>query len=153
MDLLSLIATCAPLVAPDMMLTLVEAESGGHPYAIHDGTRLHQPRTAAEAEAQARRLLGQGRAIRVGLTQMTSTEWDDYGLTLAGALDPCQSLKAGERALLQGYIEEPGRIRARRLAAIPATAHAPADAPAAPATRSAQGWAFVPVTDGFSRAN
>lgn len=157
MDLLGLIATCAPMVAPDLMRAVVEAESSGHPYAIHDGERLHRPETAAEAIALARQLTGQGRPIRAGLAQMTSTEWADYGLDLRSAFDPCSSLKAGERALLEGYQASPDRVRAARrstpaaeLVQLPAAAAPEAsasfDASEQPA---AAAWAFVPVADGF----
>ena len=157
MDLLGLIATCAPMVAPDLMLAVVEAESGGHPYAIHDGARLHRPETAEEAIALARRLTGQGRAIRAGLAQMTSTEWAEYGLDIRSAFDPCSSLKAGERALLEGYQQSPERIRAERRA-MPPAALAQLPAAAAPEVSAsfdeseqptAAAWAFVPVADGF----
>ncbi len=37
MDLITLIATCAPMVAPTTMKAIVLEESRGHPYAIHDG--------------------------------------------------------------------------------------------------------------------
>jgi hypothetical protein len=165
MELLTLIATCAPLAAPDMMLALVEAESGGHPYAIHDGERLHRPETRTEAIALARRLTEQGRAIRAGLAQMSSREWTDYGLALESVFDPCQNLQAGERALLEGYLEAPERFRASRLAATateqtePAvhtpeiSKHAESPAPEPGAARATPAWTFVPVVDGFGRAN
>jgi hypothetical protein len=161
MDLLGLIATCAPMVAPDLMLAVVEAESGGHPYAIHDGERLHRPKSLEEAIALARRLTGQGRAVRAGLAQMTSTEWADYGLDIRSAFDPCSSLKAGERALLEGYQQAPERIRAHRvtqLRAMPSAELAQLPAAAAPKVSAsfdeseqptAAAWAFVPVADGF----
>jgi len=157
MDLLGLIATCTPMVAPDLMLAVVEAESGGHPYAIHDGERLHRPKSVDEAIALARRLTGQGRVIRAGLAQMTSTEWADYSLDIRSVFDPCRSLKAGERALLEGYREAPERIRAARrampvaeLAQLPAAAAPEASATVdAPEQPTAAAWAFVPVADGF----
>ena len=51
MDLLTLIATCAPMVAPATMKAVVLEESRGHPYAIHDGSphRTLLPDTPAEA--------------------------------------------------------------------------------------------------------
>jgi type IV secretion system protein VirB1 len=155
-DLFGLIATCAPMVAPDLMLALVEAESGGHPYAIHDGEHLHRPQTAAEAIVLASRLTGQGRVIRAGLAQMTSTEWESYGLDIRSAFDPCSSLKAGERALLEGYQQAPEGIRGQRRARPEAgLARAPGAMPDASAPNTgveqagAPAWAFVPVADGF----
>ena len=155
MDLLGLISSCAPMVAPDMMHALVEAESGAHPYAIHDGERLHRPETVEDAIALARRLVDGGRPIRAGLTQMSSREWSDYGLTIETVFEPCPNLRAGERALLEGYQAEPEGIRAQRravsamaIAEHPTESAAPSDA--APHFRQhAPAWAFVPVADGF----
>ncbi len=36
MDLLTLALVCGPLVNPAMTLRVIEVESGGFPYAIHD---------------------------------------------------------------------------------------------------------------------
>jgi hypothetical protein len=38
MDLLSLVVLCSPLVDPATTLRVIDVESGGHPYAIHDNT-------------------------------------------------------------------------------------------------------------------
>ena len=109
MDLLTLIATCAPMVAPTTMKAVVLEESRGHPYAIHDG-RTHRalfPDTRAEAIATARRLIEDGSRIDAGLAQINSQNWKWLGLTPETVFDPCTNLRAGERVILAGYTSNP----------------------------------------------
>jgi type IV secretion system protein VirB1 len=109
MDLLTLIATCAPMVAPTTMKAIVLEESRGHPYAIHDG-RVHRaifPVTREEAIATARRLLAEGTRIDAGLAQINSQNWGWLGLTPETVFDPCTNLRAGERVILAGYTAAP----------------------------------------------
>jgi len=109
MDLLTLIATCAPLVAPNTLKAVVLEESRGHPYAIHDGTsgRALFPATAAEAVHTARRLLADGSRIDAGLAQINSDNWSWLGLDVQQVFDPCANLAAGERVLLDAYLTAP----------------------------------------------
>ncbi len=114
MDLLTLIATCAPMVAPTTMKALVLEESHGHPYAIHDG-QSHQalfPTTKSEAVAMARRLIAEGVRIDAGLAQINSKNWNSLGLTPETVFDPCTNLRAGERVILDGYISAPYTVDA-----------------------------------------
>ena len=109
MDLITLIATCAPMVAPTTMKAIVLEESRGHPYAIHDG-KTHRaifPKTRAEAAATARRLIAGGSRIDAGLAQINSANWDWLGLDAESVFDPCISLRAGERVLLGAYTKAP----------------------------------------------
>jgi len=114
MDLLTLIATCAPMVAPTTMKAIVLEESRGHPYAIHDG-RTHRaifPATREEAIATARRLLAEGVRIDAGLAQINSQNWGWLGLTPETVFDPCTNLQAGERIVLSDYIATPYTVDA-----------------------------------------
>jgi len=114
MDLLTLIATCAPMVAPTTMKAIVLEESRGHPYAIHDG-RAHRaifPVTREEAIATARRLLAEGARIDAGLAQINSQNWDWLGLDAETVFDPCANLRAGERVILGGYTIAPFTVDA-----------------------------------------
>ena len=114
MDLLTLIATCAPMVAPTTMKALVLEESRGHPYAIHDG-KTHRalfPGTKAEAIAAARGLIDGGSRIDAGLAQINSANWQSLGLTPETVFDPCTNLRAGERVILDGYISAPYTVDA-----------------------------------------
>jgi type IV secretion system protein VirB1 len=109
MDLITLIATCAPMVAPTAMKAIVLEESRGHPYAIHDG-KTHRaifPKTRAEAVATARRLIAGGSRIDAGLAQINSENWGWLGLDAESVFDPCTNLNAGERVLLGAYTKTP----------------------------------------------
>ena len=109
MDLITLIATCAPMVAPTTMKAIVLEESRGHPYAIHDGGthRAIFPKTRAEAVATARRLIAGGSRIDAGLAQINSANWDWLGLDAESVFDPCTNLRSGERVLLGAYTKAP----------------------------------------------
>ena len=114
MDLITLIATCTPMVAPTTMKAIVLEESRGHPYAIHDG-KTHRaifPKTRTEAVATARRLIAAGNRIDAGLAQINSANWDWLGLTPETVFDPCINLKAGERVLLDAYTKAPFTVDA-----------------------------------------
>jgi type IV secretion system protein VirB1 len=114
MELLTLIATCAPMVAPTTMKAIVLEESRGHPYAIHNG-RTHEalfPATREEAIATARRLLAEGTRIDAGLAQINSQNWDRLDLTPETVFDPCTNLQAGERIVLGDYIAAPYTVDA-----------------------------------------
>lgn len=114
MDLLTLIATCAPMVAPATMKAVVLEESRGHPYAIHDGNthRALFPDTKAEAIAAARRLIEGGSRIDAGLAQINSQNWKWLGLTPETVFDPCMNLRAGERVILAAYTSDPSTVDA-----------------------------------------
>jgi len=114
MDLLTLIATCAPMVAPTTMKAVVLEESRGHPYAIHDGNthRALFPDSKAEAIATARRLIEGGSRIDAGLAQINSQNWKWLGLTPETVFDPCTNLRAGERVILAAYTSDPSTVDA-----------------------------------------
>jgi len=114
MDLITLIATCAPMVAPITMKAIVLEESRGHPYAIHDGKtqRAIFPKTREEAIATARRLVAAGHRIDAGLAQINSENWSWLGLSPETVFDPCTNLAAGERVLIDAYARAPFSVDA-----------------------------------------
>ncbi len=114
MDLITLIAVCAPMVAPTMMKAIVLEESRGHPYAIHDG-KTHRaifPTTRDEATATAQRLIDAGHRIDAGLAQINSENWSWLGLSAETVFDPCTNLAAGERVLIDAYARAPYTVDA-----------------------------------------
>lgn len=114
MDLITLIATCAPMVAPITMKAIVLEESRGHPYAIHDG-KTHRaifPKTRKEAISTARRLVAAGHRIDAGLAQINSENWSWLGLSPETVFDPCTNLAAGERVLIDAYARAPFSVDA-----------------------------------------
>ncbi|WP_242518350.1 lytic transglycosylase domain-containing protein [Halochromatium roseum] len=111
---MTLIAVCAPMVAPTMMKAIVLEESRGHPYAIHDG-KTHRaifPTTRDEATATAQRLIAAGHRIDAGLAQINSENWSWLGLTPESVFDPCTNLAAGERVLIDAYARAPFTVDA-----------------------------------------
>jgi type IV secretion system protein VirB1 len=106
LDLLSLLQTCAPEVAPETMAALVRVESGENPFAIGVvGARLKkQPASLEEAVAAAKRLEELGKNFSVGLAQINKKNLPALGLTTyEKAFDPCENLRAGSKILADCY--------------------------------------------------
>lgn len=103
--LAALIRHCAPAVAPSTMAAIVQVESGGNPLAIGDNTtrRSYYPRDRASAEALARRLLGAGHSLDVGIAQIDSMNFAGFGLSLHSIFNPCINLSVGARILSDDY--------------------------------------------------
>jgi type IV secretion system protein VirB1 len=98
-------ATCAPTVAPETLAAIARTESGLNPYAIFDNDtrRGFRPNTLEEAQAIAAPLVAAGHSVDVGLMQLNSHNFSRLGLSVAQALDPCRSLAAGARLLVDAY--------------------------------------------------
>lgn len=121
MDLLgaafaSLAATCAPQVHPMTLAAIVRQESAGNPLAIGvnaqhasnaervELTRLSRSaRSAQEAAQLARRLLGAGYSLDLGLAQINSANLQRLGLDLRSAFEPCANLAAAAKLLEADY--------------------------------------------------
>ena len=103
--LAALIRQCAPAVAPSTMAAIVQVESGGDPLAIGDNTtkRSYYPRNRATAERLARRLLGAGHLLDVGIAQIDSRNFAGFGVTAHTIFDPCTNLSVGARILSGDY--------------------------------------------------
>lgn len=106
----ALAADCAPAVHADTLAAIAHTESRFNPLAIFDNRtrRAYAPddRTAAVATASA--LLAQGHPVDLGLMQINSANLPRLGLTPAAAFDPCTSLDAAARLLVEGYHPNPG---------------------------------------------
>lgn len=102
LDLVALLASCAPLVHPIAATAIVETESGGNPHAIGvvGDALVRQPRTAAEALATMQALDAGGRRYSVGLAQINAANFARLGLTAQTALEPCRNLAAMQAVLL-----------------------------------------------------
>lgn len=105
LDLVTLLASCAPSVAPETMTALVDVESSGNPYAIGvvDGRLERQPETLAEALSTARALEAAGWNYSVGLAQVNRLNFKVYRLTLEQAFEPCRNLATGAAILGECY--------------------------------------------------
>lgn len=104
--LLGLAQACAPAVAPQTLLSVVQAESGRDPFVVSVNAprrQTYRPTTAAAATALAARLIGAGANLDLGLGQINSRNLAWLGLTPAQAFDPCRNLAASARVLEAGY--------------------------------------------------
>ncbi|MBU2770134.1 lytic transglycosylase domain-containing protein [Acidithiobacillus caldus] len=102
---LTLLQSCAPLVAPVTMAAIVQTESGGNPWTILDNTTGQSMRfqSKAQAVAMSRILLAQGHKLDVGLAQVDSENLGWLGLGVSQIFDPCTNLQAAQRILVGAY--------------------------------------------------
>lgn len=106
MDFNTLVAECAPWVAPSTLAAIVRTESGFKPLAIgiNGGARLErQPANVSEAVATANWLIANGYNIDMGLGQVNSSNLAKTGLTVEHAFDPCKNLAAAATILTWNY--------------------------------------------------
>ncbi|HAU5635936.1 lytic transglycosylase domain-containing protein [Citrobacter amalonaticus] len=108
---LALAMQCAASVHPSTSLDVARAESGLHPYAIAEiiprnerqSGRVHvishYPSDKPSAIRLAKQIAAKGRRYSVGLMQITSTNFHQYGVTAADLFSPCTSLSVFERIL------------------------------------------------------
>lgn len=105
-EMLMFAAQCAPAVAPETLLSVVQVESGFNPLAIGVNGKPRITVTAttrAEAAAKASALIAAGRSVDLGLAQINSRNLSWLGLSVEAAFDPCQNLAAAARVLQGGY--------------------------------------------------
>lgn len=120
---IALAASCGPWVHVDTLAAIARAESDFDSVAIHDNTgqRRYRPRSRGEAIALATELIAQRHSVDLGLMQINSANFPALGLTLADAFDPCKSIAAGARVLLDGW--RPIAGEAAQLALLRALSH------------------------------
>jgi type IV secretion system protein VirB1 len=102
----ALAAQCAPAVAPETLLSVVQVESGFDPLAIGVNGKPRISVSAAtrtEAVSKASALIAAGRSVDLGLAQINSRNLAWLGLTIEDAFDPCRNLAAAARVLRGGY--------------------------------------------------
>ena len=105
-EALTLAAQCAPAVAAETLLSVVQVESGFDPLAIGLNGRPRVTVTAsnlADAAAKASALIAAGRSVDLGLAQINSRNLGWLGLSVEAAFDPCRNLAAAARVLQAGY--------------------------------------------------
>ncbi len=108
MDLLSLAMLCGHLVDPAMTLRVIDVESRGQTYAIHDNTsdQTFVPSSLPEAVALASRLIVQGHRLDIGLMQINYDVWLKPGaFPLAKAFDACTNITVGSIILNADYVQ------------------------------------------------
>ena len=102
---LALLQECAPEVAPVTMAAIVQTESGGWPWTIHDNTTGQSLRfkSQTQAVAMARILISQGHKLDMGLAQIDSENLGWLGLAARQVFNPCTNLSAAQRILVGAY--------------------------------------------------
>lgn len=104
--LLTLAHGCAPIVAPETLLSVASAESGFDPLTVAVNVlprQVYHPANAAAAIALSSRLISEGRSVDLGLGQINSRNLTPLRLTLADAFEPCRNLAASAAVLADGY--------------------------------------------------
>jgi hypothetical protein len=96
---------CAPLVAPETLVSIAQTESRLEPLAIHDNTtgKAYMPATIEVASTQAEGLIRAGHSVDLGLMQINSANLHLAGLSVRQSFEACYALAAGARLLAKGY--------------------------------------------------
>ena len=103
--LLALASQCAPSVAPETVLAIIQTESSGEPFAlnVNGGRQPARQYNAADAAATARRYVATGYSVDLGLGQINSRNMRWLGLTWDTVFDPCTNVAALGRVLTTNY--------------------------------------------------
>jgi len=103
--ILAFASQCAPSVAPETVLAIVQTESSGDPFAlnVNGGRRPARQNNAADAAATAQRFVAAGYSVDLGLGQINSRNMRWLGLTWETVFDPCTNVAALGRVLTTNY--------------------------------------------------
>lgn len=103
--ILALASQCAPSVAPETVLAIVQTESNGYPFAlnVNGGRQPARQSNAANAAATAQRFVAAGYSVDLGLGQINSRNMRWLGLTWETVFDPCTNIAALARVLTTNY--------------------------------------------------
>ncbi len=110
---IDLIHQCAPDLAPVTIAAVVQQESGGYPFLLHDNTtgKSLRPRTAGDSAKLAYELIQSGHSIDIGLAQINSKNLPALGLTVLDVLDPCTNLRAAQAVLVAAWNQSGHNLR------------------------------------------
>jgi type IV secretion system protein VirB1 len=103
--LLALASHCAPTVAPETVLAIIQTESSGEPFAlnVNGGRQPARQSNAVDAATTARRFVAAGYSVDLGLGQINSRNMRWLGLTWETVFDPCTNVAALARVLTTNY--------------------------------------------------
>jgi type IV secretion system protein VirB1 len=103
--ILALASQCAPSVAPETVLAIIQTESIGDPFAlnVNGGRQPARQSSAADAAATARRYVAAGYSVDLGLGQINSRNMRWLGLTWKTVFDPCTNVAALGRVITANY--------------------------------------------------
>jgi type IV secretion system protein VirB1 len=104
-SLIALASQCAPGVAPQTVLAIIQTESGGEPFAlnVNGGRQPRRQTSAADAAATAQRFIAAGYSVDLGLGQINSRNMRWLGLTWDNVFDPCTNIAALGRVITSNY--------------------------------------------------
>jgi type IV secretion system protein VirB1 len=102
---IELLNFCAPDIAPVTLAAIVQQESGGNPFLLHDNTTNTslRPGSAAKAANLARALIDQRHSVDIGLAQINNRNLSALGLRIEDVLDPCTNLRAAQSVLKMAW--------------------------------------------------
>ena len=104
--LLALAAQCAPTIAAETLISIVDVESRSDPLAIgvNSGARpVSRPKDTVEAARAARALIDAGGSVDLGIAQINSANLWRLGLSVEDAFETCANLNAAARILSDNY--------------------------------------------------
>ena len=103
--MLALASQCAPTVAPETVLAIIQTESSGEQFAlnVNGGKQPARQTNAADAAATASRYVAAGYSVDLGLGQINSRNMRWLGLTWETVFDPCTNVAALARVLTTNY--------------------------------------------------
>ena len=101
----ALASQCAPNVAPQTVVAIVQTESNGRAFAlnVNGGSQPSEQAGAASAAATAQRYIAAGYSVDLGLGQINSRNMRWLGLSWETVFDPCTNIAALGRVLTQNY--------------------------------------------------
>ena len=115
---IELIHLCAPDIAPITIAAIVQQESGGNPFLLHDNTtrKSWRPTSIDESANLAYALIRSGHSVDIGLAQINNKNLPALGLKVEDVLDPCTNLRAAQSVLKTAW-EQSGHDLRKALAA------------------------------------
>ena len=103
--ILTLASQCAPTVAPETVLAIIQTESSSEPFAlnVNGGRQPARQSNSIDAAATAQRYIAAGYSVDLGLGQINSRNMRWLGLTWETVFDPCTNVAALARVLTTNY--------------------------------------------------
>ena len=99
-QIVELARACAPDIAPEAMLALVQTESGGNSLVVHvNGGPRHTAASESEASSFAKKYINAGYSVDIGLAQINSRTLAGMGMSIETAMDACKNLQIASSVL------------------------------------------------------
>ena len=106
---------CAATVHPSTSLDVARVESGYNPYAIAEivpkperkpgdkGFITHMPKSKEDAVSITNQIEAKGRRYSVGLMQITSTNFPQFGVSAESMFNPCDNMTVAAKIITDCY--------------------------------------------------